>query len=48
MKVERKKVKPFLHKLYLEGEDNLSRFTAHGYITCKNREMFCWLIKIYK
>jgi hypothetical protein len=26
----------------------LSDFTAHGYVTCKDGEILCWFLKIYK
>jgi hypothetical protein len=41
MKVKRNKIKPFLHKIYLESEDNLPKFDYHGYITVKDEQFLC-------
>ena len=48
MKVKRKKVKPFLHKLCLKSEDNLSKFNAYVDITVKDEEFLCWFVKVFK
>ena len=48
MKVKRNKIKPFLHKLCLKSEDNLSKFNAYVDITVKDEEVLCWFLKVFK